>query len=108
MRWLGTTAFPIGPARARRPPYNSHRGLLLTLTIACSLGMLASTIYVPSVPAIAHSLQASVARVQLTFVGYLVAFAVSMLVLGPFSDRFGRKRTMIFGIALSALGSLAC
>ena len=31
------------------------------------------------------------ARVQLTFVAYLAAFAVSMLVLGPLSDRYGRR-----------------
>jgi DHA1 family bicyclomycin/chloramphenicol resistance-like MFS transporter len=70
--------------------------------------MVASTIYVPSIPAIASALKTSVAQVQLTFVGYLLAFAVSMLVLGPVSDRYGRKRTMIFGVALSAIGSIAC
>ena len=85
-----------------------RRVLLMTLTITCSLGMVASTIYVPSIPAIASALETSVARVQFTFVGYLLAFAVSMLVLGPVSDRYGRKRTMIFGVALSALGSVAC
>jgi DHA1 family bicyclomycin/chloramphenicol resistance-like MFS transporter len=81
---------------------------LLTLTIACSLGQVASTIYVPSVPAIAGALGTSVSGVQLTFVAYLAAFAVSMLVLGPLSDRYGRRRTMILGISLSALGSIAC
>jgi DHA1 family bicyclomycin/chloramphenicol resistance-like MFS transporter len=86
----------------------SRRLLLLTLTIACSLGQVASTIYVPSVPAIADALETSVSGVQLTFVAYLAAFAVSMLVLGPLSDRYGRRRTMILGISLSALGSIAC
>jgi DHA1 family bicyclomycin/chloramphenicol resistance-like MFS transporter len=86
----------------------SRRLLLLTLTITCSLGLVASTIYVPSVPAIASALETSVSRVQLTFVAYLAAFAVSMLVLGPLSDRCGRRRTMILGISLSALGSVAC
>src|SRR5204863_1733029 len=59
-------------------------------------------------PAIASALETSVSRVQLTFVAYLAAFAVGMLVLGPLSDRCGRKRTMILGISLSALGSIAC
>ena len=86
----------------------SRRLLLLTLTIACSLGQVASTIYVPSVPAIASALDTSVSGVQLTFVAYLAAFAVSMLVLGPLSDRYGRRRTMILGIFLGALGSIAC
>jgi len=86
----------------------SRRPLLLTLTMTCSLGLVASTIYVPSIPAIASALETSVSRVQLTFVGYLAAFAVSMLVLGPLSDRYGRRRTMILGLSLSALGSIAC
>ena len=85
-----------------------HRVLLLTLTITSSLGMVASTIYVPSIPAIAAALGTSIARVQLTFVGYLLAFAASMLVLGPLSDRYGRRRTIICGLALSAISSVAC
>ena len=89
--------------------YNaSRRLLLLTLTIVCSLGQVASTIYVPSIPAIASALETPVSRVQLTLVAYLAAFAVSMLVLGPLSDRYGRRRTMTLGISLSALGSILC
>ena len=90
------------------PTNASRRLLLLTLTITCSLGQIASTIYVPSVPAIASALETSVSRVQLTFVAYLAAFAVSMLVLGPLSDRYGRRRMIILGISLSTLGSIAC
>jgi len=85
-----------------------HRVLLLTLTMTSSLGMVASTIYVPSIPAIAGALETSIARVQLTFVGYLLAFAASMLVLGPLSDRYGRRRTIICGLVLSTIGSIAC
>ncbi len=70
--------------------------------------MMASTIYVASIPAIARGLDTSVARVQLTFVGYLLAFAISMLVVGPLSDRYGRRRTVLWGLALSAVASLAC
>src|SRR5262245_11951611 len=85
-----------------------RRILLLTLTMASSLGMVASTIYVPSIPAIASALETSIARVQFTFVGYLLAFALSMLILGPLSDRYGRRQTIIAGLVLSALSSLAC
>ena len=103
LNFLGTR-----PDEASELSNASRRLLLLTLTITCSLGQVASTIYVPSVPAIASALETSVSRVQLTFVAYLAAFAVSMLVLGPLSDRCGRRRTMILGISLSALGSITC
>jgi MFS transporter, DHA1 family, multidrug resistance protein len=85
-----------------------RRGLLLGLTASSSLGLVASTIYVPSVPAIARALDTSVVHVQSTFVAYLLAYAVSMLVVGPWSDRYGRQRTMLFGLALSLVASLAC
>jgi MFS transporter, DHA1 family, multidrug resistance protein len=88
---------------------NSRRRiLLLTLTMTSSLGMVASTIYVPSIPAIADAFATPISRVQFTFVGYLLAFAGSMLVLGPLSDRYGRRLTIICGLSLSALGSVAC
>ena len=85
-----------------------QRVMLLTLTMTSSLGMVASTIYVPSIPTIAGAFETSIARVQLTFVGYLLAFAASMLVLGPLSDRYGRRRTILCGLALSATSSVAC
>ncbi|MBV8336825.1 MAG: Bcr/CflA family efflux MFS transporter, partial [Alphaproteobacteria bacterium] len=85
-----------------------RRILLLTLTMTSSLGMVASTIYVPSIPAIASTFETSIPRVQLSFVGYLLAFAASMLVLGPLSDRYGRRRTILFGLGVSALSSVAC
>ncbi len=85
-----------------------RRLLLLTLTVASALGLIASTIYVPSIPAIAGAFGTSVAWVRFTFVGYLLAFALSMLVLGPLSDRYGHRRTMILGLAVCALSSVAC
>jgi DHA1 family bicyclomycin/chloramphenicol resistance-like MFS transporter len=85
-----------------------RRGVLLSLTLSFSVGTVASTIYVPSIPAIARALDTSIARVQFTFVSYLLAYAISMLVLGPLSDRLGRRRTVLYGLALSAVSSLAC
>jgi MFS transporter, DHA1 family, multidrug resistance protein len=89
-------------------PVPGYRILLLTLTMTSSLGMVASTIYVPSIPAIAGTFATSIARVQLTFVAYLLAFAASMLVLGPLSDRYGRRRTIICGLGLTIISSIAC
>jgi MFS transporter, DHA1 family, multidrug resistance protein len=85
-----------------------RRAMLLSLTAASSLGLAASMIYVPSIPAIAYGLHTSIAHVRLTFVGYLLAYAVGMLVLGPLSDRLGQRRTLICGLVLTAAASLIC
>jgi MFS transporter, DHA1 family, multidrug resistance protein len=85
-----------------------RRIVLLGLTASSSLGLAASTIYVPAIPTIAHALNTSIARVQLTFVGYLLAFALGMLAWGPISDRLGRRTTLICGLIAGAVASLVC
>jgi hypothetical protein len=44
------------PVTAEDLPISRQRLFLLTLTLTCSLGMLSSTIYVPSIPAIVSAL----------------------------------------------------
>jgi MFS transporter, DHA1 family, multidrug resistance protein len=83
-------------------------GLLVTIVMMAAFGIVASTIYAPSVPAIAQSLKTPLGTVQLSFVSYLTAFACSMLLLGPASDHFGRRPVLLGGLALAILASLAC
>ena len=44
---------------------------------------------------------------QLTLSLYLLGLAVSQLVLGPLSDRFGRRPVMLAGLALATVASTA-
>lgn len=81
---------------------------LLTMTLIGCFGIAASTIYVPLVPAIAAELGARLAGVQLTFAFYLVIFALGMPVVGPMSDRCGRRRVLFTGLAFSIIGSALC
>ncbi|PZO12133.1 MAG: hypothetical protein DCF26_19575, partial [Burkholderiales bacterium] len=46
------------------------------------------------------------ASVQLTFSGYVVAYGGLQLLYGPWSDRWGRKKVLMFGVALAGLGSV--
>ena len=88
-------------SRAIRAP-----GSLLPILVATnSLGLAATSIYAPSLPAIARALQVSSAAAQNTMTVYLVAYGGGMLLLGPLSDRLGRRRLLIAGTSLFALGS---
>jgi DHA1 family bicyclomycin/chloramphenicol resistance-like MFS transporter len=86
-----------------------RRRLLLTaLTATSSLGLAASTIYMPSVLEIAHALGVSAAAVQFTFVAYLAAYAAGMLVWGPVSDHFGRRPVLAVALVGCVVSSLLC
>ena len=38
----------------------------------------------------------------------VATIAISQLVYGPFADRFGRRPTLLFGVALYFAGSVSC
>jgi DHA1 family bicyclomycin/chloramphenicol resistance-like MFS transporter len=88
-------------SKATRAP-----GSLLPILVATnSLGLAATSIYAPSLPAIAGALQVSAAAAQNTMTVYLIAYGGGMLVVGPLSDHLGRRRLLIGGTTLFALAS---
>src|SRR3954447_4385411 len=80
--------------------------LALTLGAFVALGPLTIDMYLPALPTITTQLETTSAAVQLTLTGTLVGLALGQLVLGPLSDRFGRRRPLIAGTALHVLASL--
>jgi DHA1 family bicyclomycin/chloramphenicol resistance-like MFS transporter len=90
---------------------SARRGLsypLIALLVAMSgIGSLSLNILVPALPDIAARLETDPSNVQLTVSLYLVGLAFSQLLLGPLSDRFGRRPVILGGLALAALASFA-
>lgn len=84
----------------------SHRVLFTLCLLAACLTQFASDIYAPSIPSIAHSLQTEISHVQWSMAVYLFGVALSLLVYGPLSEGFGRRRPMLVGLGIMALGSL--
>src|SRR5690606_10697078 len=60
-----------------------------------------------SLPGIARYFDADYAVVQLTVSLYLAATAVLQLVIGPASDRFGRRPVMLICFTIFMVGSIA-
>ena len=73
-----------------------------------ALGPLSTDMYLPALPAMSRSLGTGVGPVQLTLSVFLVGFAVSQLVMGPLSDRFGRRPVLLVGLAVYLVATLAC
>lgn len=64
---------------------------LSTLILLCALSVLPLSIFLPSLPNIAMDFHADYALVSLSLAGYATVAAVLELVMGPLSDRFGRR-----------------
>ena len=82
--------------------------LTLLLASLTGLGPMSTDMYVPSLPAIGHALNAPTAQVQLTISSYLVGFAIGQILYGPISDRFGRRPVLLAALTLYAIGSVIC
>ncbi|QCO97628.1 multidrug effflux MFS transporter [Arthrobacter sp. 24S4-2] len=79
---------------------------ILLLGALTALGPFTIDLYLPAFPALEASLGVSEAEVQLTLTGTTVGFALGQLVVGPLSDKFGRRLPLILATALHITASL--
>ncbi|OAE03523.1 Bcr/CflA family drug resistance efflux transporter [Arthrobacter sp. OY3WO11] len=79
---------------------------ILLLGALTALGPFTIDLYLPAFPALEESLGVTEAQVQLTLAGTTVGFAIGQLVVGPFSDRFGRRTPLILATALHIAASV--
>ncbi|MBT9473792.1 MAG: multidrug effflux MFS transporter [Phenylobacterium sp.] len=93
----------VGQARTRLTP-----GTLFLLAGLAALGSLATNIILPAFPQIGAELNVSPRDLALTLSSFFVAFAFGQLLVGPLSDRFGRKWLVLGGLATFVLGCLVC
>ncbi|WP_308115567.1 MULTISPECIES: MDR family MFS transporter [unclassified Rhodococcus (in: high G+C Gram-positive bacteria)] len=88
--------------------FRSERGPILAALMLCnSLVALDSTIIATSVLTIVDDL-GGFSQFPWLFSIYLLAQAVTVPVYGKLADLFGRKRLVLFGIAVFAIGSVLC
>jgi MFS transporter, DHA1 family, multidrug resistance protein len=71
-------------------------------------GILATNIFLPSLPVIAGELRVSSAAVTSTITVFLAIFAVGQLIVGPLSDRLGRQMPILIGLCIFVLGTMWC
>lgn len=83
-------------------------GWLFLLMLVVCLPRVTIDAYLPSLPAMADALHGTDAQLQLTLTLYMVGYALSMLVSGPLSDRYGRRPVLIGGPCIYVVASVAC
>jgi DHA1 family bicyclomycin/chloramphenicol resistance-like MFS transporter len=65
-------------------------------------------LYLPAMPSIAKQLNIHTAAMGLTITIYFLVFSGCILVAGPLSDAFGRKKIILSGLIIFGLGSVLC
>lgn len=90
------------------PSYGLPLTLLLVLGFLTVFTPASIDMYLPAMPAMARSLEASEAQVQATLSVFLLGFALGPLIAGPLSDRFGRRPVLLTGGVLFVITSLLC
>ncbi len=77
------------------------------LGMMAAIAPLSVSIHVQSIPTIAENLSASYASAQLTVSIFLFVFAFAQLIIGPLSDRLGRRPVLFGGLAVFGVGCIA-
>jgi DHA1 family bicyclomycin/chloramphenicol resistance-like MFS transporter len=84
-----------------------NRLFIVALVAVCgALAPIALQVVVPALPYIRADLQTTIGQTQWVVTAFALSLAVAMLIFGPLSDRFGRRRLLIAGVAVFTAGSL--
>lgn len=79
--------------------------LLMTMTL---LGVFPLDVLLPSFPELSEHFHIPPSDVALSVSLFAISLAFSIMLVGPLSDRWGRKRLLLGGIALAAVGASGC
>lgn len=106
-----TDARPTDPPRTPAGGDPQRRaGLLVTLVLGglTALPPLSMDMYLPALPQVTDALHSPAATVQLTLTACLAGMALGQLVVGPLSDRWGRRRPLLAGMVIYVLATAVC
>lgn len=115
-----TAAIPVQQPRAEAAPASPvvlhpgdalparRRALLVVLLGALTaLGPFTIDLYLPAFPVLQRDFDTTAAAIQLTLTGTMIGFAIGQLLVGPLSDKIGRRTPLIAVTSLHVLASIA-
>src|ERR1700688_1649914 len=88
--------------------YATSRIMLLLLVAMTGVAPISLYMLVPALPLLATTFGRDISIAQMTVSLYMVGIACSQIIMGPLSDRFGRRPVLLAGLGLMVLASAAC
>jgi DHA1 family bicyclomycin/chloramphenicol resistance-like MFS transporter len=79
---------------------------LLVLGLLAGLGPFTIDLYLPAFPAVKDEFATTDAVVQLTLSATTIGFALGQLIVGPLSDRIGRRRPLLIATTVHVIASV--
>lgn len=102
---------PVAPAPSGAPVYPDGKRyyyfLISYLVLLSAFGSFVNDMYLPTLPEMTRYFHCSVAEVQLGLTMGMVGLAAGQLVLGPLSDRYGRKPVLFVSMLVFIAGAVA-
>ena len=88
-------------------PHRRRVIYIVLLGALTALGPFTVDLYLPAFPLLEQDFQATAAAIQLTLTGTMIGFALGQLIVGPLSDKVGRRIPLLAVTALHVLASIA-
>lgn len=82
--------------------------MLLMLVAMTGVAPISLYMLVPALPVLATTFGSDISIAQMTVSLYMVGIACSQIIMGPLSDRFGRRPVLLAGLGLMVAASAAC
>jgi MFS transporter, DHA1 family, multidrug resistance protein len=84
------------------------RTMLLLLVAMTGVAPISLYMLVPALPLLVTSFKSDISIAQMTVSLYMVGIACSQILMGPLSDRYGRRPVLLAGLGLMVVASAAC
>jgi MFS transporter, DHA1 family, multidrug resistance protein len=93
---------------SQRAGEHASTAFLLLLGAMSAFPPVTTDIYLPALPELTQSLRGTVTEGQITLAVYFVGLGFGQLFYGPWSDRIGRRPTMLTGAVIYLAASIGC